>query len=164
MTVSGDKPFLAASADLETECDCSGKGLCEIKCPESIKDQEPYIDNVTYLKENDGTIILDHKHAYFFQIQGQMKILKREFCDFYIYTHHGSLCVRVSFDPEFWETLQEKLTWFWLEFVMPKLLNDHDQPSRENKELDQSVNCDGCAVWFCEKCRNNFKFSVQDKI
>ena len=79
-------------ADLQTESDCCGKGLCEIKCPESIKDQEPYIDNVTYLKENDGTIVLDHKHAYFFQIQGQMKILKREFCDFYVYTHHGRVC------------------------------------------------------------------------
>ena len=59
----------------------------------------------------------------------------------------------------------------------------NDCVDNPQNELDQSVNCDGCAVWvhyvcagvddkdiqltdnqFCQKCQNNFKFSVQDKI
>jgi len=41
-------PWLAASADLEVDCSCCGKGLCEIKCPESVKDMIPSDENVSY--------------------------------------------------------------------------------------------------------------------
>ncbi|XP_052261521.1 uncharacterized protein LOC127865652 [Dreissena polymorpha] len=40
------KPYIAASADLEVECQCCGQGICEIKCPDSIKDQVPTVENV----------------------------------------------------------------------------------------------------------------------
>ena len=75
LTLYKEKPYIGASADLETECDCCGAGLCEIKCPEKIKDVKPCEANVQYIK--DGTV--NKNHQYFYQIQGQMGILGREF-------------------------------------------------------------------------------------
>ncbi|WAR07526.1 hypothetical protein MAR_017484 [Mya arenaria] len=109
LQISADKPFLAASVDLETSCKCCGEGLCEIKCPETIKDQKQPHENVKYIKENDGI--------------GQMAISKRDHCDFFVFTYHGSLCIRVPFSAEFWATMEEKLPWFWMEHVLCNLMD-----------------------------------------
>ncbi|WAR10628.1 hypothetical protein MAR_035704 [Mya arenaria] len=94
LTVSMKHPYLAASPDLVVQCECCGKGLCEIKCPETVKDQILTEDNIKYLLEENGKIVFDTKHPYYFQRQGQMGILSRSFCDLFIYTLHGSLTVR----------------------------------------------------------------------
>ena len=39
LNVSTKHPYLAASPGLVVRCDCCGEGLCEIKCPESIKNE-----------------------------------------------------------------------------------------------------------------------------
>ena len=111
LAVFKQRPWLA-SADLEVECSCCGKGLCEIKCPESVKDMIPSDKNVSYLILENGQLTLDKKHEYFYQIQGQMKILDRHYCDLFVYTYHGSQCVRVAFDNEFWPTKEEQLNGF----------------------------------------------------
>ena len=43
------KAFIAVSPDLEIECLCCGKGLVETKCPYSIRDTVPTVDNLKYL-------------------------------------------------------------------------------------------------------------------
>jgi hypothetical protein len=118
LTLYKEKPYIGASADLETECDCCGVGLCEIKCPEKIKDVKPCEANVEYIK--DGTV--NKNHQYFYQIQGQMGILGRTFCDLFIFTIHGTLKVRVSFDNDVWKIILEKLCWFWNDFILPEIL------------------------------------------
>ncbi|XP_052783571.1 uncharacterized protein LOC128219691 [Mya arenaria] len=113
LTVSLKHPYLAASPDLVVQCDCCGKGLCEVKCPETVKNQIPTVDNIKYLLEDNGKLVLDSKHHYYFQIKGQMGILGRSFCDLFIYTLHGSLSVRVCFNMQFWSSLEKSLSSFW---------------------------------------------------
>ncbi|XP_045161885.2 uncharacterized protein LOC123526703 [Mercenaria mercenaria] len=134
LSVYVEKPFIAASADLEVECDCCGKGLCEIKCPETIKDTVPTTENVKYLSVENGQLVLDQKHPYYYQIQGQMKVLDRNYCDFFVYTVHGSLCMRETFNNDFWQDLEQKLTWFWLTHVFPALTNGDEESDCESKE------------------------------
>lgn len=58
---------------------CCGKGVCEIKCPESIKDQAPSVENVKYIKLENDALSLDQNQPYYYQVQGQMKILDRKY-------------------------------------------------------------------------------------
>ncbi|WAR06031.1 hypothetical protein MAR_021400, partial [Mya arenaria] len=101
LTVSLKHPYLAASPDLIVQCDCCGKGLCEVKCPETVKDQIPTVDNIKYLLEENDKIVLDSKHPYYFQgTNGHSwpKLL---------------LTVRVCFDMQFWSSLEKSLSSFW---------------------------------------------------
>lgn len=107
LTVYMAYPYLASSADLEIECLCCGQGVCEIKCPENIKDQSPSVKNVMNVTMENNVICLDKNHPYYFQVQGQMKILDRKYSDFFIFTLHGHLRFRITFDEEFWNSLEE---------------------------------------------------------
>jgi hypothetical protein len=67
-------PFLGASPDLLVECSCKrncGKGLCEIKCPESISHEIPSHKNYVHLVFENDITTLSKKSPYYYQIQGQ---------------------------------------------------------------------------------------------
>ena len=122
LTIYDNEQFLAASVDLEITCDCCGDGICEIKCPASIKGSVPSEDNLKYVKNIDGSLVLDESHTYYYQVQGQMGILSRSYCDLFIFTMHGHLQLRVNFNPDFWQELCTKLIWFWKTFVLKELV------------------------------------------
>ena len=123
LSVCGDAPYIAASADLEVDCVCCGKGICEIICPESLKDSVPTVDNVKYLLYDDnGHVMFDKKHQYFYQVQGQMAILDRPYYDLFVYTHHGHAMCRI----DFWKGVCEALKWFWVSHVFPSLCLDKE--------------------------------------
>ena len=46
----------------------------------------------------DDRLALKCRHAYFAQIQGQMAITGRSYCDFFVYTVNGQFHERVLFD------------------------------------------------------------------
>ena len=123
LIVHKEKSFVAASPDLLVECKCCGEGLCEIKCPETIKHQKPSVENVPYLTmDKEGTISVIKKHPYYYQIQGQMGISERKYCDFFVYTHHGHICTRIVFDQDFFNDMMKELTWFWENYIVDELL------------------------------------------
>ena len=138
LQVSSELYFLAASSDLETMCECCGEGLCEIKCPESVKDQQPSHENVPYLVKSDGGITLDRNHQYYYQVQGQMAICKRPHCDFFVFTYHGNVCIRIPFNEEFWMQVKPKLSWFWLHQVAPVLLKTSVESQDNVTQLAES--------------------------
>lgn len=127
LVVHKDKSFISASPDLLVHCKCCGEGLCEVKCPESIKDQRPSPANVPYLISlEDGKVSLKKKHPYYYQIQGQMGILERKYCEFFVFTHHGHICVRETFDLEKFNEIMEDMTWFWENYIVDELLKKGD--------------------------------------
>ena len=83
--INVDYLHLGASPDGIIDCDCCGKGLVEIKCPQKYS---------TGLKgwENDKNFAIDPSinikkdHLYFAQMQGQMFLLGIKFCDFFVWT------------------------------------------------------------------------------
>ena len=138
--VSQSNPFLGATPDIIVSCECcEDLGICEIKCPYSIKDQILSHVNYQHLTLTDDRVELSHKSSYYTQIQGQLAIVKAEYCDFFVYTSHGHHIERIHFDPSFWQNVSKNLTDFWLHYVAPELLTrNRDENDTEQQKLDHA--------------------------
>lgn len=155
--------YLGASPDLLVKCSCCGDGLLEVKCPiippcEKCKgfcvcNLPSYIifsNNVFNLKRND---------AYYVQVQGQLAITGRSWCDFFVYTCNGFLETRVTLDKEtYYKNLLPNLQYFFKNFIAPELLTKKLEKSRtvhEPMEVDNYVQA--AVTYFCPICNNVIK-------
>ncbi|GFX29936.1 yqaJ domain-containing protein [Trichonephila clavipes] len=84
--VDKDKPFLCASPDGLVGDD----GLIEIKCPYSARFESNLLEFLITKKNslgfkfsNERGIYLPLNHKFYFQIQGQLFITQRKWCDLY---------------------------------------------------------------------------------
>lgn len=113
-------PFLGCSPDgLD-----GSHGIIEVKCPYSIRDYHPR-DAVKqkllpYISNIDGDV--DCGHIYFYQIQGTLEILDRDWCDLVIYSRKGILVKRIYRNKEFWEFMKPKLKHFYLNYLLPEIV------------------------------------------
>ena len=84
-------PHLGASPDGLISCSCCGNGLLEIKCPYSKRNLDPtqIVDSSFYLKPTESGLKLSKVHDYYHQVQGQMTICERSYCDFVCWTPLG---------------------------------------------------------------------------
>ncbi|XP_071506667.1 uncharacterized protein [Diadema antillarum] len=81
------KVFLGASPDGLVSCKCCDEpGVLEIKCPRTIAFEEPTAENLDYLTMVDGETKLKNNHQYYYQVQCQMGITGRTWCDFFVYS------------------------------------------------------------------------------
>ena len=128
--ISHSHPFLAASPDA-TVYDPSNVsepyGFIEVKCPFKFQDETPtsaVSNNGFFLKqESDGQLVLKKSHVYFSQVQGQMGVGNRMWCDFVTYTKKGINVQRIHHDLEFWETeLLPKLCTFYDMCIAPEIV------------------------------------------
>lgn len=142
-------PFLGASPDLLVNCMCHGAGLCEVKCPmvTAFKDYS----HLEEVDEMDGHLKLKKSSEYYYQVQGQMAISNRAYCDFYIFSKAAKPHLeRIYFDAAFWEDIKEKLIYFWLEHLQPFLMqpptedqHDHADHAYAGANAEES-----CAILF----------------
>lgn len=93
-------PYLGASPDGLVTCACCGNGLLEVKCPYSVRQSPPTCAAYLHAAENGG-YSLSRDHEYYFQIQGQMGITERPYCDFVCWTLVGIHRERIKYDPVF---------------------------------------------------------------
>uniref|UniRef100_A0A7M5VBF9 YqaJ viral recombinase domain-containing protein n=2 Tax=Clytia hemisphaerica TaxID=252671 RepID=A0A7M5VBF9_9CNID len=125
-------PFVGGSPDGLVSCVCCGEGVLEIKCPFNVRDSVPSHENVAYLVKNDttGLVNLKRNHNYFFQIQGQLGVTGRKYCDFFVYTRHGEYMERIKFEPTLWTEILDRLNCFWIDhFCIKILLGNDDEES-----------------------------------
>ena len=83
--IDKENPWMHATPDFLCSCSCCGKGCGEVKCPYSIDDCdfESYIAKKSAcLEKVDGKIRLKRNHQYYYQVQQQLRITGRQFCDF----------------------------------------------------------------------------------
>ena len=120
LIVDIDKPCLGCSPDGIVEIGDDNKGLLEIKCPfRAAKEGMTPIEAAFSLKgfscsTNFGKISLKRSHDYYYQVQGQMAILKVPWCGFFVWTPKGYSIERISRDDSFWEDVRPKLMEFTL--------------------------------------------------
>lgn len=120
--IDTEKPFLGASPDGLLGTD----GIIEVKCPASASTLTP-IDairnkKVAYCIETADGIKLQKTHNYYYQVQ--LKISKRKYCYFILWTPKGIVFEKIEFDPTFWT--QEKMTKledFYYKCVLPELVD-----------------------------------------
>ena len=112
-------------------------GLVEYKCPYSARDttvEEACTkkDFMAHMKE--GRVELKRTHKYYYQVQGQMAICRRTWCDFVIWTPYSITIERINFDENFWKDTYKKLEQFYDAAVLPELASprhSQGQPIRE---------------------------------
>ena len=121
-------PHLGASPDGYTECECCGKGIIEIKCPFSCKEGIP-----EDLMGKKGSFLnkqgLVKTHKYYTQVQGQLFICNREFCNFVVWTPQKSTTLRIYQDYSFIEKLLKKLTTFYVDHVTRTVDTSYSRPN-----------------------------------
>lgn len=125
LVIDPEYPYLGASPDGLTVCTCCGQGCLEIKCPYILK--EIKIEEYAFLNraclEYDGEIIrLKRNHAYFYQIQLQMKLTKTSYCDFVVWSPKQLFVERVEFSEDFWGSQFPIIEKFHKTVVLPELL------------------------------------------
>lgn len=154
-------PYLGASPDGIVNCDCCGKGCCEVKCPFSFKNstiQELACDKSSCLIVIDDNVSLDHKHAYYYQVQAQIFITEADYCDFVVWTAQDIHIERIYPDEELWSEVEVKSSKFFLLGILPELLGKwYIRPARLNvPEMDES---DGESGPWCY-CREDIDGSL----
>ena len=111
-------PHLGSSPDAFVKCACCGEGIVEIKCPFSDRKSNPNMLKNSFLNESG----LIRSHRYFTQVQGQLRITRRDFCDFVVWTPVGLLVQRIYEEFNFTEKLIQKLTKFYVEQLLPAIM------------------------------------------
>lgn len=120
-------PCLAASPDGLIGVD----GIIEIKCSVSGKDMNPddaiRDKKIMYWKCNrNGEIVLNKKHPFYYQVQGQLNITERAYCYFAVWTgcNHQLKIERIERDKEFFETeMRMKLVDFYYKSLLPEMID-----------------------------------------
>ena len=119
-------PFIGASPDGFVNCQCCGKGLIEIKCPYKYADQSAKmaaeLDTKNFQIHNDQVKLkTDTSSSYSCQIQCQLGVTQRKWCDLVIYTHVDIFVTRIDFDSVFWSETTDKLVTFYKQYIFKKL-------------------------------------------
>ena len=142
--------FIGASPDGIIACHHHGSGLLEVKCPLTSANTRPSVQTVRYLKTGQ----LNRQHMYYTQIQGQLAVAEKDWCDFFVYSRHGWYCERIRADKIFWARCKEQLVRFFKLFLAPELirqdvLNVVTEEARVTDQLsylfDQNLNV-GCEI------------------
>ena len=95
--------------------------------PYSVRDRTPeeacLASNFYCNLDSTRKLKLKETHQYFAQVQGQMAIGERTWCDFMVYTQKGLSIERIRFNKIFWENTFSKLKSFYDNCVVPEIVS-----------------------------------------
>ena len=117
--VDKENSFIGASPDGLVSC-CCGQGLLEIKCPLKSSHVDPNRELPSYIDIKDGKYNLkkNHTQGYYSQVITQMGVTGRKWCDFFVYSRHGTITIRVPFDASHWEHIVDACKTFFFEHMV----------------------------------------------
>jgi hypothetical protein len=124
--IDSETAYFAATPDGLIDDD----GIVEIKCPFSARELTP-VEAIagkvgmvhTIFAKNDHAR-MNEKHAYFYQVQGQLHITKRQYCIFALWTPLGMKTVRIQRNDQFWtEKMEPLLTRFYKNCMIPEIVD-----------------------------------------
>ena len=124
-------PFLGASPDgvVHDPSSSSPFGLLEIKCPYASRNKQPL--EAAYsssffceISKEKNEVKLKLSHPYYSQVEGQMAIAGRPWCDFVVFTTKGMSIERIDFNPNVWNNdLLPKLISFYDNCLAPEIVS-----------------------------------------
>ena len=128
-------PFLCTSPDGLIGDD----GLIEIKCPYSARNVSTLIEisqnhNIGLKYNPNGEAFLPTKHKYFYQIQGQLAITGRSWCDLYFWCPKDTVVIRIRKDEAFWEKILPKLKSFYMDCILPEIVDPREKRNLELRD------------------------------
>lgn len=131
-------PHMAASPDGYVTCSCCGKGIVKVMC--SICLPQPTTGKLPKSLEfclhlAAGAMRLKTDHEFYYQVQAQLHITKKKYCDFVVWTVTNIHVERIFPDQEFWQSCVEVSSEFYVHAVLPELMAKWF--SRQNHPTDQ---------------------------
>ena len=147
--ISVENPFMGASPDALVSCSCCGDGCVEIKCSFSHKDQfiyEAIEQNQTFcLRRQNNNIHLLKTHSYFYQVQTQMYICNRKYCDFFMWTNKDYHIERIVPDKHLLSSIIDKCQYIFRVAILPELVGKFfsrvKSATTENYSNEHNVYC-----------------------
>ena len=133
LVIDTEYPHMGASPDGIIQCICCGNGVLEIKCPFSCRDKsflEAVGDKGFSMELIGGTYHLKKSHAYYYQVQAQMKFCNALYCDFVMWSENEMIIERILPDDAFMEHATEKATEFFKHAILPELLGKYYSRAR----------------------------------
>uniref|UniRef100_A0A8C4QFE3 YqaJ viral recombinase domain-containing protein n=1 Tax=Eptatretus burgeri TaxID=7764 RepID=A0A8C4QFE3_EPTBU len=122
-------PHLSASPDGLVQCTCCGKGIIETKCPfcqECSAVDDDCADGCWCMEINaDGVVSLRKDHQYYAQVQAELFITGREYCDFVMILEKNQAqpyVERIKANNRFFKPYVEQVASFFVLGVLPELL------------------------------------------
>lgn len=113
LCVNSKYPGLGASPDsLVLDLSNNSHGLLEIKCPKILENLMPTELSKLSSRQrssfccklvDENSMTLKKTHTYYYQVQTQMAITERTWCDFVIWTPKAFHTERILYDPTFIE-------------------------------------------------------------
>jgi len=125
--IDRDHPFLGASPDGTIDED----GLVEIKCPSSAKELTPdeaiLQRKFTFWginKKSKEIVGLNQNHNFYYQVQGQLHVTRRDYCLFVLWTPKGLKVEKIKRDDAFWSSkMFPSLEKFYINCLLPELID-----------------------------------------
>lgn len=151
--INKDFPFLHATPDFLTYCDCCGFGCGEVKCPLNLRgcDFKNYAaDRSTCIDEKEGKFSLRKDHNYYQQVQQQLfTVPDRAFCDFVLCgidsEEKAHIVVdRILPDKQHMDSALSKLEAFWRHCILPEVLGRW-----YTRKLPAAIPDNGDRICFC---------------
>lgn len=126
-------PFIGASPYGYVFCSCCGSGVIEIKCLFCAKDltineAANTAPNFCLKLDEHGSMRLKWGHAYYYQVQMQLFVTDKTYCDFVLWTERdctSPFVERVTPDVPFFHKELACATDFFKICIMPKLIGKY---------------------------------------
>ena len=120
--ISNSHIFIAASPD-GLICDAT---VLEIKCPYSIRNKKITAENLHYITEVEGKLHLKKTCQYYYQVQTQMLVTERRYCDFVAWTECDIQRLSVHRNDEIIDNLIIlRATEFYKKYMIPALIKKY---------------------------------------
>ena len=134
LLVHSAAPWLDASPDaLVVDMSEEGgktEGCLEVKCPlecqkKTISKACKEVAGFCLLCDTDGKMTLSRMHQYYYQVQTQMHVARRQWCDFVVWSPvcDSPFVERISYDAQFMEEKLAKAEAFYFQHFLPAAVN-----------------------------------------
>ena len=141
MFLNEQYPRFGASPDGLITCKCCGDGCLEVKCPSSAEGGKPI--NMPYLEMEGDEIRLSRKHKHYYQVQVQMFITRRNYCDFVVWSKKKIIVERIVKDHALWDDISVRAVEFHRKCVMPEMAFKFFSNQKKNTSFNGNSNFSG---------------------
>jgi len=154
-------PFFGATPDGIVHCSCHGPGVLEIKCPFRCKEasfKEAATQASFCLQESNDGLQLKENHAYYYQVQLQMKICEVDYVDFVVWKEEDLFIQRITIEKEFIDDAMDRAEPFVKQGILSELVGkwfSRQKTSLNEEQIAQQPDVstvNGEQVWcYCKK-------------
>lgn len=116
--------------------------IVSIKCPLKAYKQSIDAARMQFWKKKSGERTINKKSAWYFEVQGDLHVTKRNFAYLMIWLGENQYeVVKVKRDDEFFKNeMKEKLEFFYKEAMLKELANSRREREMELRKFDETTN------------------------